>query len=287
MAIPPGIRARLQAPGSPNIRDAMNGRQRAVLFLLVGSGLGFLEGVNWGGGDAGGDGQGGLPPEQSGRARSRTPKESRPEGLGRPELDWDAKDVAAFKAPATEEERTRVARVVKAAMDEKSLPGRMDALTDLCAMMTPENARSFLKVFTSLHENGFDRPWERSIFFARYGEVMGAEAALEFEGTAEFSRIVASAALAHPQESVDWVNRLPGGPTRDMAVTKVMFGIGMSDPDYGLEVFESLAPEDQIKSGNQENLLVAFRRYGGAPETSRLAMHLLDSPEESMQQFGR
>jgi len=203
------------------------------------------------------------------------------------QLDWYPVNEDAFKFPENEKQLSEVAKLVRSSMDDKSLPGRLGALTDLCAMMTPENARAFLGVFTDMGIQGYDRPWERSIFFARYGEVMGAQSAMEFEGSADFTRIVTSAAIAKPEESIEWVNNLPDGSTRDLAVRKVIFGIGMQNPDFVLEAFDSLAHEDQINHAIQKDMITAVRRNGGVKEIDRLATQLLNRPEEHMQSYGR
>ncbi len=218
------------------------------------------------------------------RGPSSKSKSTRRTGYHQRDYQWFPKGERAFIAPRTDEERAEIRRLVRAGIEQKQFPARMKAVADLLAMMTPENAHDIRDAFKESWDAGYDFTWERSLFFARYGEVMGAEGAEEFIDHGEFGRLVVSWAQSSPADAVAWVNGLPPGRTRDEAVNRVMFGVGQLDPDYGLEVFESLAPEDRTR--NQRNLVDAFRRAGGAKETTRLAAELLSREEEGLNQVG-
>jgi hypothetical protein len=200
--------------------------------------------------------------------------------------NWMPKMEGAFLHPTTDEERAEVRRLIRAAIEqEHQFPSRMKAVCDLLALMTPENAGEIRDAFEESWKAGFNFTWERSVFFARYGEVMGAKGAEEFRKHSEFGRLLASWSTARPTDAIDWVNQMESGERQLEAIRWVMLGAGEADPKYGLQVFESMEADDQ--RALQRDLFNVTQRGGGVEGCVRLTADLLAREDPSLHSVGR
>ena len=212
-------------------------RLSSMRQLVIGLGLGLLAGLLvgwliWSTESA---------PQQSERVPEEAARATRAEPLMPQRARWMPSDERVFLYPTTEEQRAEVRRAMRAAIEQEDrFPTRMKAVCDLLALMTPENAHEIRDAFEESWNAGFNYNWERSVFFGRYGEVMGAEAAEEFPDHSEYGRILASWSTAKPDEAVAWTNDLEPGERQLEAVRWIILGAGKADPKYGIQVFESL-----------------------------------------------
>lgn len=175
-----------------------------------------------------------------------------------------------FIAPRNEDDLAKISQLVRSAIEEVTRGhDRMAGVLALLELMNPENAGAIRDAFDGSWADGFNYDWERQLFLARYGEVMGQEAAEEYRDDRFINRVIDGWASASPDEAVNWVNELEEGKFRDNAIVNVMYGAGIKDGEYAMRVFEVLNPQEQ--ESRLEALMFVNRRRGGAEACADVA----------------
>lgn len=200
--------------------------------------------------------------------------------------NWMPKEMGSFLDPRTEAERAEVQRVVRAGIENQhSYVSRVKAISDLLALMTPENAQDIRDAFKDSLADGYIQQDGWGFFVARYGAVMQREAAEELANDRYFHRIITHWGVAEPAEAADFINEMEPGKKRDLVIHEFIGHVGPSDPNYALMVFESQAPQDQRRL--QGVLIEAHIRAGGKEASGQLARDLLSRDDENLRLAGQ
>ena len=200
--------------------------------------------------------------------------------------NWMPKDMRSFLDPRTEAEHAEVQRIVRAGIETQvSYVSKVKAISDLLALMTPENARDIRDAFKDSLTDGYIQQDGWGFFVARYGAVMQREAAEELQHDRYFHRIITHWGALEPAEAAAFVNEMEPGKRRDLVVHEFIGHVGPSDTDYALEVFEWQAPEDQPRL--QGVLIEAHVRAGGKEACGQLARDLLSRDDENLRSAGQ
>lgn len=199
---------------------------------------------------------------------------------------WMPKDMGSFLDPRTEAAHAEVQRIVRAGIENQlTYVSRVKAISDLLALMTPENAQDIRDAFRDSLADGYIQQDGWGFFVARYGEVMQREAAEELRDDRYFHRIITHWGVLEPAEAAEFINEMEPGRRRDLVISEFIGHVGPSDPKYALMVFESQAPEDQRRL--QRVLIEAHLRAGGKEACGQLARDLLSSDDENLRSAGQ
>ena len=94
-----------------------------------------------------------------------------------------------FGDPQTEADHAKVISTCRLAFETNpKFPARMIAVADLVDQMTEANADTMREAIEASWAAGYNYDWERSLFLARYAEIMGVKAVEEYKDVKRIDR---------------------------------------------------------------------------------------------------